>query len=82
MNYFFVCIQFYVDNEIQFLSTPFKSNESLTKKELIEKCILKNIVQIFDLGYSKIYDIMHDGKTNVICYSRITKNQYNMYKKL
>jgi len=81
MYYFFISIQFYVGHDIRFFSAPFKSQEYLSKNKLIEKCVMKNIVEIYNLGFSKIYDIMHDGKTMIICYTKLTKEQYEIYKK-
>jgi hypothetical protein len=81
MYYFFVSIQFYVNKDIHVYSTHFKSKEFLPKNKLIEKCVMKNIVGIYNLGFDKIYDIIHDGKTLIVCYSKLTKDQYDIYKK-
>jgi hypothetical protein len=81
MYYFFISIQFYVGKDVRFFSAPFKSNTFLTKDKLIEKCVMKNIVEIYNLGFDKIYDIIHDERTLIICYSKLTKNQYLKYKR-
>lgn len=79
MHYFFVTIQYTITNLVTF-STVFKSVNYLTEAEIIEKAFMKNITNHFHLGYSNLYDIIYDKKSQIISYSNLTKQQYERYK--
>lgn len=81
MYYFFVTIQYNVKDKVVIFSTVFKSTTYVNKGEMIEKAFMKTITDHFDLGYSVLYNLMHEQQANIIYYSTLTKKQYEQYKK-
>jgi hypothetical protein len=81
MYYFFVTIQYNYNSAVVIFSTIFKSDHYMPKAEMIEKAFMKTINDHFHVGYSILYDLIHENKSQIIFYNTLTKKQYDQYKK-
>lgn len=80
MYYFFVGIKYYHNNNLITFSTVIECEEYPTKIEIIEEAFVADSKNHMYLGYSKLYDTVHDKTTDITSYSQLTKQQYERYK--
>ena len=80
MHYFFVTIKYHFKGNAVTFSAVFKSENYLTKTKIIEKAMLKKYHDHKYLGPYAMYDLTRDENTEIVSYSNLTKQQYEMYK--